>query len=155
MCKELRSLCPLMFTFEGLLIKCVCAWDTQTHTRPCAHTYKIPSVVGPSLRPPLGQGALFSERENIKEWKILSHCETDIANGHSVRVFTSVRLSWRQAATGRCGLCGSAGSPECSWPTVWHLCGSVGVYEPAPAAGGRPPPTTCCSSERLQTQGVI
>lgn len=55
---------------------------------------------------------------------------------------------------GRCALCGAAGSPECSQPTVWRLCGSAGVYERAPAAAGRPPPTTCCSSERLQTHRV-
>lgn len=54
---------------------------------------------------------------------------------------------------GRCGLCGSAGSPECSLPTVSRLCGSVGVCERAPAAAGLPPPIACCSSGRLQRHG--
>lgn len=55
--------------------------------------------------------------------------------------------------TGRCGLCGAAGSPGYFQPAASHLCGSVGVCAHAPAAAGHPPLTACCSSEWLQTEG--
>lgn len=56
---------------------------------------------------------------------------------------------------GLCGLGGAAGSPECSQPGAWRLCGSAGVCERALTAAGRPPPTACCSSEMLRTRGRV